>query len=218
MYNFSQRQVDRDNRVPRSLWVRTRPSRIFSGSPLTYTRLEPDVLGGMHFRYQRRCTKNWARRPPWNATPANVVSRLCSSTFTPGQVRASSYRALYPHTCATSSLAASSTQIVHPDTKWHTCPVACFHIGGSPVSLAANTSVELANREPRPVAFCKRLFAVKFFWKQEEAPAVKGISPVNEIPIGDFFVERWSESWWLRFRSIGSDCGSFSFFYSGFYL
>lgn len=48
---------------------------------VTYTRLEPDVLGGMHFRYRRRCTKNWARRPPWNATPANVVSRLCSGTF-----------------------------------------------------------------------------------------------------------------------------------------
>ena len=58
----------------------------FPGSRLTYTRLEPDVLDGMHFRYRRRCTKNWARRPPWNATLVNVVSRLCSSAFSPGQV------------------------------------------------------------------------------------------------------------------------------------
>lgn len=87
----------RHGRVPRS---RAHALPVIFPPRVTYTRLEPDVLGGMHFRYRRRCTKNWARRPPWNATPANVVSRLRSGTFSLSRrqvsVRASSFKGPVP--------------------------------------------------------------------------------------------------------------------------
>lgn len=73
-----------------------------------------------------------------------------------------------PHVCnfiaaPPSPGSSAATQIVHPDTKWHTCPVARFHTGGSPVSLLVDANVEPANRELVSFLFARRFTLAGIF-------------------------------------------------------